>query len=380
MKKTKILAIYYPQFHSIPENDLAWGKGFTDWVNVKKASPLFEKHYQPRIPLNSNYYDLALDNNILPQQVDLATQYGIDGFCFYHYWFDGKLLLNTPIENFLHNKNLNMSFCLSWANETWSKRWIGDTKTVIQLQEHTPDNRIWIKHFNYLIKFFSDNRYIKIDNKPVFIIYQPILIRELNKLLDFWQDLAIKNGFNGMYYIFTKRHDYLPSNILSLSNGILKFQPQEIYNSNLFKGKKPIFNILSNRLRFLPERIIDYIYQFRYKFETFKRYDSNLIWEYILKDAYSINQPFQGDIYESAYVNWDNTPRYGKNATIFSHVEPMEFETYFHELYKKAIENESEFLFINAWNEWAEGAYLEPDEKYEFKYLNSIKRVLEHYK
>lgn len=378
MKKPKTIAIYYPQFQSIPENDLAWGAGFTDWVNVKKAKPLFKGHYQPKVPINNNYYDLS-NHEVLQHQVQLAKKYRIDGFCFYHYWFDGKLLLNKPVEQFLDDKSLDMSFCMSWANETWSKRWIGDTKTIIQLQEHKPDRDIWKTHFNYLLNFFLDSRYIKINNKPVFIIYQPILIEELNNLFDLWNELAFNNGFDGIYYIFTKRHDYLPQEILNSFDGIMKFQPQEVYNSNSFTGKGRIVNYLTNRMRFLPERIIDYLYLIRARFNTYKIYDSKQVWSHILKNSYKISKDFQGQIYESVYVNWDNTARYGEKATVFTHVSPSEFQNYFHLLYKEAIKQGSELLFINAWNEWAEGAYLEPDDKYGFEYLNAIRQIINSY-
>jgi lipopolysaccharide biosynthesis protein len=374
MKIPKLIAIYYPQFHSIPENDLAWGNGFTDWDNVKSAEALFEGHYQPRIPLNNDYYDLKNHDTIV-KQVKLALNYEIDGFCFYHYWFDGKILLNKPVESFLNDKTLNLPFCLSWANETWSKRWIGDTKTVIQLQKHTPNKELWKKHFLYLCDFFEDKRYIKINNKPVFIIYQPLLIADFSKLINYWNELALTKGFNGVYIISTKRHDYMPNEFKNNFNAIMKFQPQEVYNNKLFHGRNRIQTFLSNKFRFMPERIIDYIYIIRSRIQSYKCFDSDLVWDFILGNAYKPIDNFNGDIIESAYVNWDNTPRYKKKATIFSHVEPDVFKYRFSQLCKLAIENNANFLFINAWNEWAEGAYIEPDTKYGYSYLETIKQV-----
>ena len=378
MSLPKLLAIYYPQFHQIPENDLAWDKGFTDWVNVKNAKPLFKDHYQPRIPLNNNYYDLN-DSNIIKSQVELAQKHGIYGFCFYHYWFDGKLLLEKPINSFYSRADINFPYCISWANETWTKRWIGDSKSIIQEQKHTPDRTLWEKHFYYLLKFFKDKNYIKIDNKPVFTIYQPIMVEELEKMMLIWNELATKEGLEGIYFIATKRHDYIPKGTLGLFNGLLKFQPQEVYNSKKFKERSFFSRHFSQKFRFLPERYIDILHFYKQKFEKHKVFNSNTISDYIMQNAYQKVNGFDGDIYESIYVNWDNTPRYNKKATIFTNKSPLVFKEELSKLCEKARMNNSRFIFINAWNEWAESAYLEPDMKYEYQFLDAVSSIINEF-
>ncbi len=372
--KVKLISIYYPQFHCIPVNDTAWGNGFTDWENVKKATPLFKGHYQPRIPMAKNYYDLS-DPQHIKKQIDEAKKYGLDGFCFYHYWFDGKLLLEKPLELFLADKSIDFNFCLSWANETWTKRWTGDSKTIIQEQKHTPSELIWEKHFNYLLKFFKDDRYITIDNKPVFLIYQPIIIDKISRLLEFWQELAKKSGLEGIYFIATKRHDHLRSNVLNNFDGVMKFQPQEVYNSSDFSERGIIQRKILDKFRFLPEKYIDFLHFYKSKMQSYRIFDSHKIWKLLLKNAYKEIPDFEGDVFESFYANWDNTPRYGKKATIFSFINASEFKEYYKTLRNKATEKSSEFIFFNAWNEWAEGAYIEPDEKYGYDYLEAIYEV-----
>ena len=170
----KIIAFYLPQFHNIPENDEWWGNGFTEWTNVKKAKPIFEGHQQPKVPLNNNYYNL-LDDNVKVWQADLAKKYGVYGFCYYHYWFNGKMLLEKPMEQMLENKEVDIPFCISWANEPWTKAWVGDEKKMLIAQEYGQEEE-WKEHFMYLLPFFKDERYIKKDGKPFFIFYRPDIV------------------------------------------------------------------------------------------------------------------------------------------------------------------------------------------------------------
>jgi len=371
----KIIAVYYPQFHTIKENDNAWGDGFTDWTRVKASKSQFKNHYQPREPLNNNYYDLS-DPKSISEQVKLAQKYGIYGFCFYHYWFDGKLLLEKPLELFLENKTLEMPFCLSWANETWTKRWVGDAKSIIQKQTHIPDKEIWKKHFEYLIPFFKDNRYIRINNKPIFIFYQPGIINNLTELLDYWQELAIAEGLPGIYYIATKRQKGISKTIKNEFNGIMKYQPQEAYNSNDFGGRSILSRVITNISFAFPERIRDHIAKIKDKTRKLNLFDSKKLWNTIINNAYKPIPNYSGDIFESIYVNWDNSPRYGNKANVFSLVKPVEFESYLNKMLDKTEESNMDYLFVNAWNEWAEGAYLEPDKKFEYQYLEAIQRNL----
>lgn len=373
--RNKIIAVYYPQFHCIKENNHAWGDGFTDWTRVKSSTPQFETHYQPRVPLDNNYYDLTNPQTIA-EQVKLAQKYGLYGFCFYHYWFDGKLLLEKPLELFLENKSLEMPFCLSWANETWTKRWVGDAKSIIQKQTHSPEKEIWKKHFDYLLPMFKDTRYIRIENKPIFLFYQPSIINNLSDMLAYWQELAIAEGLIGLYYIATKRQKNVSKTIKNEFQGIMKYQPQEAYNSNDFGGRSVLSRIMTNVSFVFPERVRNHVSKIKDKTRKLNRFDSKKLWHSIIKNAYKPIPDFSGEIFESLYVNWDNSPRYGNKANVFSFVNPSEFEDYLKNMIEKAKENNSEFIFVNAWNEWAEGAYLEPDKKYGYKYLEAVQRTL----
>ena len=169
----RIIAFYLPQFHNIPENDEWWGDGFTEWVNVKKAEPIYEGHEQPRVPLDGNYYNL-LDDDVKIWQAELAKKYGIYGFCYYHYWFNGKLLLEKPMEQMLENKKVDLPFCVCWANEPWTRAWVGEKKVLIG-QEYGTEKE-WKEHFDYMLPFFRDDRYIKEDNRPLYVIYRPEII------------------------------------------------------------------------------------------------------------------------------------------------------------------------------------------------------------
>lgn len=200
----KIIAYYLPQFHDIPENDEMWGKGFTEWVNVKQAKPLFEGHNQPRIPKGGNYYNL-LSNDIKKWQISLAKTYGIYGFCMYHYWFGGKLLLEKPVEQYLEDKSLDFPFCICWANENWTNAWKSDNNKVL-IEQHYGGKEEWKAHFEYLSPFFQDKRYIKVDGKPLFLLYRPELISTLNEMLDYWQELAYKDRRVGAMVLLISEH------------------------------------------------------------------------------------------------------------------------------------------------------------------------------
>ncbi|RRQ78488.1 glycoside hydrolase family 99-like domain-containing protein, partial [Enterococcus faecium] len=196
----RVIAFYLPQFHEIPENNEWWGEGFTEWTNVKTARPLYSGHYQPREPINDNYYDL-LNDDVKEWQVSIAKKNGIYGFCFYHYWFDGKMLLEKPVEQFLKNKNLDINFCLSWANEPWTKAWVSKNDSIL-IEQNYGNEENWEKHFDYLLPFFKDSRYICNDGKPLFVIYRPEQIGCLNEMLDYWQILAKKNGLAGIDFAY----------------------------------------------------------------------------------------------------------------------------------------------------------------------------------
>lgn len=375
----KILALYLPQYHTIPENDEWWGKDYTEWDSLKRGEKLIDSQYQPRIPLNNNYYDLS-NVNVMKWQTELAKKYGIYGFCVYHYWFNGKLLLEKPMENYLKHKEIDFPFCFCWANEDWSNIWSGDLNNIkILISNSYDDKEDWINHFNYFLPFFLDKRYIKDKNRPVLVIYNPILINKMQEIKECWNELAIENGFDGICLIYQgakfytlndKRKElfdygfqYYPGLLEELEKNQITLK-KEIYIHHL--GTK-IRKILGNDFlkRKLNENCSD-----EKKVRKLENYDD--LWNRILK----IN-PKDNNIIPGAFTDWDNTPRRKYNGKIVIGSSPEKFKKYLSIQVKRAINiYKKDCMIIFAWNEWSEGGYLEPDEKYKYKYLEAIYDVL----
>lgn len=357
MVKPQIITMYLPQYHRIPENDEWWGEGFTEWTNVKKAKPLFEDHIQPRVPLNANYYDL--DNPVeLVKQMSLAKQYGISGFCFYHYWFrGGKKILEKPIEQLLNEKEIPLHFCLCWANESWTRNWDGveGSKVTLIKQEYGNEDD-WNRHFAYLLSFFKLEEYLKKDNCPVFLIYKPSQIPKLEMMLARWNILAKKHGFSGIHIIAVHRTciDYVDGGLFS---GVADFEP---FTTLSFMSDEQLEDACYIKDGFNGKKYKVYDYQ--------KIADYNCT-QYKMK---GINH------YLGSFPGWDNTPRRGEDENVLKIINntPNAFKEYLNIQYKKSMENENDYLFINAWNEWGEGAFLEPDEKYGYGFLESVKQVV----
>lgn len=275
----KILAYYLPQYHEIPENNAWWGKGFTEWSNVKKAQKLFEGHYQPRIPLNNNYYDLT-DIETIKWQVELAKKYGVYGFCFYHYWFNGKLLLEKPMELLLENKQIDIPFCVCWANENWTNGWATD-KNEILISHNSEDRDDWKKHFYYLLPFLKDSRYIKEDGKPLLVIYYPNIIISLNEMLEYWDGLAKEEGFQGIKFIYQHHlfHFKTSADKSHFDYGI-EFQPQ--YAQVAMEPKRNLLRtqIIIKISSLLQKHLGLYISK---KSKAVKQYNYDDVWKKILE-------------------------------------------------------------------------------------------------
>ena len=354
MKKPKIIAFYLPQFHEIPENNRWWGQGFTEWTSVKMAKPLFAEHNQPREPLNNYYYNL-LEKKTMEKQAKLAKKFGVHGFCYYHYWFKGKKLLEKPLELMLKNKKINIPFCFSWANESWSRTWYSQKREVLIRQDYGGKND-WEKHFNYLLKFFKDSRYIKINNKPMLLIYKPSQIKELDSLIRYWNSLAIKEGFDGVHIIETLTLSQKKP-VSKLSEGATFYEP----GYTIYQGSQ------YNRLKIKLKSRINKKLKSKY---FLNRIDYDCVYDLILKR--NLNN-FKKKIYLGSFVDYDDAPRRDYRGLIFDNVTPKKFKEYLKKLLVKAYNNRSEYIFLTAWNEWAEGAYLEPDEKNKYDFLNAIK-------
>lgn len=370
----KLIAIYFPQFHAIPENDKWWGDGFTDWENVKSGQPQYPGHYQPRIPLGSKYYDQSRLET-LQWQVALAKQYGIYGFCHYHYWFDGHQLLETPTNLMLEHSEIDFPFCLSWANETWSRRWDGRDHHILMQQTHPPTKASWKRHYDYLIKAWKDPRAIRVAGKPVFVIYRPQNVEKIDHMLAFWRDLALQDGLPGLYFIYQKQYDLPSSQLLTGFDGVFQFQPFEAINSPAYDTHSIRRSYWLKIVRALPEAYQDRLRGLRAKLLTELKFHS---YEAAWEKAVEI-RPHDGlHTYPGAFVDWDNASRYKKRATIFRGATPEAFKKWFARLVVGMPQRQlpEDFIFLNAWNEWSEGAYLEPDEKFGFQYLDAVKSVL----
>ncbi len=369
--KIKIIAMYFPQFYEVPENNEWWGKGFTDWNLVKNAKPQYEGHHQPRTPLDNFYYDQSKIETI-EWQTNLAKKYGIYGFCHYHYWFNGRQILEQPSNILINNKHIDFPFCLSWANETWSRRWDGRDDDVLIEQTHPADPVAWKKHFDYLIQFWKDPRAIKVDGKPVFVIYRPQYITRIKEMIQYWRELAIENGLPGLYLIHQQSFEISNKNILKSFDAVFLFQPATAVNHNNIKSPN-LF--LLKFFRLLPERLQDKFRMINAKFRNRSRiYDYNDACNSIQSMSIESNLT----TYPGCFVDWDNTARYKNRATIYKNATPQRFEYWLTQLInsmnaRKLPEN---FIFLNAWNEWSEGAYLEPDCRDGFAKLEAIKRML----
>lgn len=372
--RAKLIAMYFPQFHAIPENDAWWGKGFTDWENVKSASPQYHGHYQPRVSFDENYYDQS-KLETLRWQVDLAKQYGVFGFCHYHYWFDGRQLLETPTNLILENRDIDFPFCLSWANETWSRRWDGRDHQILIQQTHPPNRERWKMHYDYLIRAWRDPRAIKVDNKPVFVIYRPQRINKIGEMLAFWRELARRDGLPGLYFVYQKQYELSNKYCLKSFDALFQFQPFEAINSPTTMDNSIRHSVFIRLGRSLPERFQDILRGIKAKlFKALTFHDYDATWKTIT----DIRADQCLTTFPGAFVDWDNAARYKGRATIFRGATPEKFATWLAKLVTGMPQRNlpENFIFLNAWNEWSEGAYLEPDQRYGYQYLEAVRTIL----
>jgi hypothetical protein len=359
--KPDIFALYLPQYYETEYNNQWWGKGYTDWVASKNAKQLYKSHKQPREPLGDNYYDLTNVKSI-EWQAKLAKEYLVDGFAIYHYYSGGSLLLEKPIDIIHNNDQIDIKYFLYWANESWKKTWYGDDNSLIWEQKYG-GKKDWHAHYEYCSKFFHDKRYKKINNMPVFIIYKPADFKNIDSFISYWNDLAIKDGFDGVYFIKTLGRGE-NEDLNSFSSTITR-EPNYTF---AFR-----FNFFERALRFIRTRFLNIINKHiltrlslgivMYKIS----YDK--IWKKIINNTSKKNH------FVGAFVDWDNSPRKGHNSVIIDKASPLKFKKYFKALYIKAQANNSPCIVINAWNEWGEGAYLEPDKHNQYKYLEVVREI-----
>ena len=356
----KIIAFYLPQFHAIPENDSWWGKGFTDWINVKKARPLFNGHQQPKIPQGDNYYDLSSPETIR-WQAQLANKYNIYGFCFYHYWFNGKLLLEKPAELLLRHPDIPLRFCFSWANEPWARTWDGKSHQILINQEYGNEDD-WVKHFDYLLPFFKDERYIKENGRPIMLIYKSQAIHCAKEMMDCWNQLAIKAGFPGLHFVETLRTRHQDSRNLPFA-ARMEFEPAraQMYQS--------LWKLNYDRIRRRIVKALNAVFG--------TSIPNNRPQSFGQIARLSLKTLSPEGTYGGVFMGWDNTPRKGLAGNVIFPPTKQEFKDYLTE--KLAITTEiykTNYIFVNAWNEWAEGTVLEPDKANGYSYLKAIQEVL----
>lgn len=363
MQNEKVLAFYLPQFYEVEENNIWWGNGFTEWTNIKKAKALFKGHQQPVVPYKNNYYCL-MDKHIVEWQTRLAKEYGIYGFAYYHYWYEGKKLLEKPAENLLYWQDINQDFCFFWANHTWYRS-VGDKKTILIKQSYG-DKRDWIHHYEYLRPFFLDGRYIKVDNKPFLGIYMPKDIPDIDDMIKLWDNMAKADGFDGIYVVesinnlkdcgahYKKASKYTSACMLRQPN-IAK----ESYAHSFIHLHERIKNKMIRILQISPK-------------EPRKcHYDQICAYERKLTKTYK-----DPAIFYSIATGWDNTSRHGTRGEVFIGQSPKEYERTLRYICGSARKNGHKFVFINAWNEWAEGMYLEPDEINQYAYLTATRKAI----
>ena len=352
--KLRIIAFYLPQFHPIPENDAWWGKGFTEWTNVGKARKYFPGHYQPRVPADLGYYDLRVPET-RESQAELARNAGIDGFCYWHYWFDEKhQLLERPFNEVLKSGKPDFPFCLAWANENWyAKLWDKDVRKDRLLIEQTYKGvEQYTKHFYDVLPAFKDERYIKVDGKPVFMIYKPLVNEEIPVFIQTWRKLALWNGFPGIYLIGQCCNDRKNLN--------------KYFGLDLDAVNTCCINYYASKRNFFAKSVY---YIFRYLFRKSFVVPYKKVSKMFFDKATDIDER----VCPSIITGWDHTPRSGRNGAVFSKETPAQFGHHAEMVIKNT---KGRFIFIKSWNEWAEGNYLEPDLKYGKAYLDELKKIL----
>lgn len=340
------IAFYLPQFYPIPENDRWWGKGFTEWTNVTRALPQFLGHYQPRLPGDLGFYDLRIDG-VMRQQAEWAKAHGILGFCFHHYWFHGRRLLEMPLNRFLQDRTIAIRFCLCWANENWSRRWDGSEHEILMPQSHSPADDL--AFIDSLIPAFTDPRYLRVDGKPLLVVYRATLLPEPAATAERWRNRVQEHGLPDLYLVAAKSFDVGNPTALGFDAG-LEFPPHQLR---------------------MKDTTLDYPLV-NPGFQG-KIFDYQTCAEYAGKREYPDYTCFK-----TVMPSWDNSARKRSSAHIFSGSTPERYARWLQDAIHTTLKHRpsERLLFINAWNEWSEGAYLEPDQRFGYAYLHATAMAL----
>lgn len=351
----KVLALNLPQFHEVPENNEWWGKGFTEWTNVKRAKPIYKGHAQPMEPLDGYYYDLSKREDIV-HQTELAKQYGVSGFVYFHYWYEGRLMLEKPCEILLDAPEADIEYCFCWANHSWTRAWDGKDHQVLLPQTYG-GKEDWEAHLKYLLPFFKDERYIKKNNMPMLVIYNSGAIPNVDEMAAYWNAELKKEGFDGIYIVeYISSKNMVPG--CSLSQAVYEDEP-------MYTCRFEINNFEKLR-RVIAKKMLTPDYQ-----------DYDRLWKLLLNKKRTYNGR---EIIQGCFTAWDNSPRRGsKGSMIVKGSSPEKFRKYFSKLVRNMERQDvsRDFIIINAWNEWGEGAILEPSVKDGYGYLEAVQYALE---
>lgn len=383
--KIRPIAIHLPQFHPFAENDEWWGKGFTEWTNVTKAKPLFKGHYQPHLPADLGFYDLRLEEARLAQ-IALAKQYGIYGFCYYHYWFNGKRLMHEPLDRMLANKKEDFPFMLCWANENWTRRWDGAENEILIEQIYSEDDDL--DHIQFLCEhFFKDPRYIRINGKPFFSIYRPNLLPNLEETISIWRkaahDLGIGEIYIGLVNTFGAKYDLIALKADISIEFAPHFKPPE---NRYYEGGTKIIERFNKNRNYWTDRInlkllsyINYGIANRFKLPKNKVFDNNVFYDYQELVEREVKRELPKNTFPSIFPMWDNSARKNQHAFVAVNSTPQIYEKWLKSIFVrfKPLSSEENFVFITAWNEWAEGNHLEPCRKWGIQYLEATKRAID---
>jgi len=340
----RTLAFYLPQYHRIPENDAWWGEGFTEWTNVRRARPLFPGHAQPRVPGALGYYDLD-DPGVAERQAALARAHGVFGFCYYFYWFDGRRLLERPLESMLARGTPDFPFCVCWANESWSRRWDGGDQALLVEQRYgADDSRRLIDAF---LRLFADPRYVRVDGRPLLLVYKPSSMPERLATLAMWRERARAAGEREPWLVACETASRAAAPSLGF-DATVEFPPHQFdsyWLNGTVRGLAPGFNGLVTSYRALIAQSIE-------------------------RDASDAKR------LRCVAPGWDNTPRRGLGSTVFANASPELFGYWAEAMTRDTrarLHGDEQLLFVNAWNEWAEGCYLEPDMRTGTQYLEALR-------
>ncbi|HNQ04735.1 MAG TPA: glycoside hydrolase family 99-like domain-containing protein [Thiobacillaceae bacterium] len=341
----KLIAFYLTQFHPIPENDAWWGKGFTEWTNVTKARPLFDGHYQPQLPTDFGFYDLRV-RATRREQIKVAKEYGIDGFCYHYYWFSGKRLLYAPLDDMLADPESDMPFCLCWANENWTRRWDATEQQILIAQRYLPDDDL--EFIKSLRNFLTDPRYIRIDGRPILIVYRPQHLPDARKTATVWRDYCRKVGIGEIHLCAALTHGNHDYARFGFDSGV-EFPPHNIQCGNQ-----------AGRLTF-HEPFMGYAVEY-----------AEVASSYLMRHYENTN------VFRSVFPAWDNTARTGSRAVIVLGSSPDNYEYWLAQAIRRTMQDFPDgdrLVFINAWNEWAEGCHLEPDRKHGRAFLEATRNA-----